>query len=325
MKKTVLFIMINSLLVGFAFSQSTLCFGDKREMKLGSLMPYTKIKVGSAEGYFLIDFGTTASTIDTNGFINSKPKLVPGSKNQFDNFDFYGSWGKVSLNTQNHSNIQGLGTIRQAGILGTDFLCFNIFTIDYVNNELIRNSSNNFCADSVLLKEGFKAASTAGYYSNDLKNLNNTCTPNIPTVPVKIGNISAVAQIDPGFDDNKYRHSVNINQAFFNALIESGITLIENHSAGFQLSTCVNGLKENVKAYKLPYGVAFSITDINGEPIVIHSDANIFLKQTPIEAKSCGGIGSWQIPAAQLGASFLIDTKKVIFDPFHAKVWFYTK
>lgn len=325
MKKNILYILLNFLFIGFTFSQSTQCLGEKREMKLGSLMPYSKVKVGSSEGYFLIDFGTTASTIDTNGFINSKPKLVSGSNNQFDNFDFYGSWGKVNLNIQNHSNIQGLGTIKQAGVLGTDFLCFNVFTIDYLNNELFRNYSNNFCADSILLNEGFKAVSTAGYYSNDLKKLNNTCTPNIPTIPIKIGNISAVAQIDPGFDDRLYRHSVNINQAFFNALVDAGIALIENHIADYQLSTCINGLKESVKAYKLPNGVGFSIIGINGEPIIIHSDANIFLKQTSIEAKNCGGIGTWQIPAAQLGASFLIDAKKVVFDPFKAKVWFYMR
>lgn len=325
MKSTAFFILLNFLLVRFAISQSIQCLGEKREMKLGSLMPYTKVKIDNSEGYFLIDFGTTASTIDTNGFINSKPKPVSGSNNQFDKFDFYGSWGKVNLNIQNHSNIQGLGTIKQAGIIGTDFLCFNIFTIDYVNNQLFRNSSNNFCSDSVLIREGFKAASTAGYYSNDLKKLNNTCSSNIPTVPVKIGNISAVAQIDPGFDDRLYRHSININQAFFNALLDAGIALIETPSANFQLNTCVNGLSENVKAYKLPNGVKFSIIGINGEPIIIHSDANIFLKQTPIEAKFCGGIGTWQIPAAQLGASFLVDAKKVIFDPYKAKVWFYIR
>lgn len=325
MKKIILSILLNSLFVGFGFSQTPQCLGEKRDLKLGSLMPYTKVKVSSSEGYFLIDFGTTGSTIDTNNFINSKPKLVAGSKNQFENLDFFGSWGKVTLNIQNHSNIQGLGTIKQAGILGTDFLCFNVFTLDYSRNELFRNSSNNFCSDSVLLKEGFKAASTAGYYSNDLNKLNNTCTANIPTIPIKIGNASAVAQIDPGFDDRLNRHSVNINQAFFNAIVESGVKLIENPKSDLTLSTCLAGISENVKAYTLPSGVSFSIIGTDGQPVIIHTDTNIFLKQTPIGAKSCGGIGTWQIPAAQLGASFLIDTKKVIFDPFKSKVWFYVK
>lgn len=288
-------------------------------------MPYTKVKVGNAEGYFLIDYGTTGSSIDTMGFINSKPALVTNTTDKFANFDFFGSWGAVSLNIQNHSGIQGLGSMKQAGILGTDFLCFNTFLLDYTTNKLFRGNEQQGCSDSILLRAGFKAASTAGYFSNDLNKLNNNCTPNIPTVPIKIGNAAAVAQIDPGYDDNKYRHAININKAFFNAIRESGIVLLENPSANIVLSTCVNNLQENVKAYKLPKNTTFSITGVDGRPIIVHSDVNIFLKETPPAARTCGGIGTWTIPAAQLGASFLLDAKKVIFDPFKEKVWFYTR
>ncbi len=307
------------------YCQTLPCFNETRELKTGSLMPYTKVKVGHAEGYFLIDFGTTASTIDTNNFIGAKPLLAANSTNKFDNFDFFGSWGTVMLKIQDHSNIQGLGTIKQAGIIGTDFLCFNTFLLDYTNSQLLRGNSDLQCSDSTLNYEGFKPVSTAGFYSNDLQNLNNTCTPNIPTVPIKIGNANAVAQIDPGYDDRLYRHSININQAFFKLIKENGITLIENPQASFSLSTCVSGIKENVKAFKLPTNINFSILGIDGNPIIIHSDVNIFLKETPLEVKSCGGIGTWTIPAAQLAASFLIDAKKVIFDPFEEKVWFFTK
>lgn len=91
------------------------------------------------------------------------------------------------------------------------------------------------------------------------------------------------------------------------------------------LSTCVSGVSENVKAYKLPTGTSFAIIGVDGDPVVVRSDVHIFLKQTPLQAKSCGGIGTWQIPAAQIGASFLIDSKKIVFDPYKSKVWFYSR
>lgn len=325
MGKNVLIILVLLAFSTNSFSQNIDCFGEKRELTLGRTTPYTKVKIGNIEGCFLIDFGTTGSTIDPNNFINGKPISSDKTKSSFEKFDFFGDWGTVNLNVQNHSNIEGLENFKQAGILGTDFLSLNIFTIDYVNKKIYRANYNNFCSDDSLIKMGFKATSTIGYYSNDKNKLNNTCVANIPTIPIKIGNISAMAQIDPGFDDFKFRHSVNINQAFFNALKDAGVMLIENPSSNLTLSTCVNNISELVIAYKLPKGVSFSITGIDGNPIILTSDANIFLKQTPANAKNCGGIGTWQIPAAQIGASFLLDAKKIIFDSFKSKVWFYTK
>ncbi|KJD34592.1 hypothetical protein PK35_02070 [Tamlana nanhaiensis] len=300
-------------------------FGEKYPLKLGQTTPYAKASVGNFEGYFLVDFGTTNSTIDTNNFINGKPFATQNTSNQYANFNFLGPWGTVSLYHQNHANINGLNNFKQAGIIGTDFLTTNIYTLDFQNKAIYKSNSTQFYTNKTLDSLGFKAASTIGYYANDYSKLNNDCTANIPTIPVKIGKISATAQIDSGYDDAKYQHSININQAFFNALIDADIYLVENPSANITLSTCVSYYSEAVKAYTLPEGVQFSITSIDGSPIFLTSDVNIFLKQTPPEAQTCGGIGTWKIPAAQLGASFLMDSKKVIFDPFQSKVWFYTK
>jgi hypothetical protein len=302
--------------------QELSCFNLVQDMTIGSLMPYAKIGVGDCEGYFLLDFGTTGSTIDTNAFGICKPRPLQGSVNRFPNFIFFGSWGAVSLNIQDHSNIQGLGQMKQAGIIGTDFLSNNIFLLDYVNAKIYRSDNPMSCNHDSLKIRGFRAASTKGYYSNKINNLNNSCTANIPTIPVKVGNIAAIAQVDAGYDDRLYRHSVNINLAFFNAIKENGILLVENPAANFTLSTCISNVQERVKAYKLPANTSFSITGIDGEPIMIYGDVNIFLKETPESARSCGGIGGWTIPAAQLGTSFLIDSRKVIFDPFGEKVWF---
>ena len=321
--KTRLTLLFLLAFVSDSYTQDLACFSESQELKVLALMPYTKAKIGKAEGYFLMDFGTTGSTVDTNGFTNGRPLLVANTNDKFDDFDFFGSWGRTSFHLQDHSNIRGLATIKQAGIIGTDFLSLNPYLIDYEMLRVFRANANSVCSDSDLIAAGFKATSTAGFYANDITRLNNTCVSNIPTVPIKIGNAAALAQIDPGFSDIASRHSININKAFFKAIKESGIILVENPSANTRLTTCISGVFENVIAYKLPKGLKFTITGLDGNPIVIHSDVNIFLKDTPIAAKSCGGIGSWTVPAAQLGASFLVDAKKVIFDPYHEKVWFY--
>ncbi|MGJ8744141.1 hypothetical protein [Polaribacter sp.] len=325
--------MKNYIIIVFAFlifsniscSQENVSFGEKRDLKLGKTTAYTKIKIGEVEGYYLIDFGTTLSTIDIHNFINGKPKPAPNSINKFDNFDFFGKWKQVTLNIQDHSNITGLKNFKQAGIIGSDFLTNNIFTFDYEKKLLFRSNKENFLTNKELKDLGFKAISTVGYFSNNQKELNNSCTFNVPTIPIKIGEINAIAQVDSGFDDSLFSHSININQAFYNAIVDAGIILIENPSANLLLSTCKTGVNQLVKAYKLPKGTSFAIISIDGSPIELINDVNIFLKNSTIETFSCGGIGTWKIPAGQIGASFLSDNKKVIFDPFESKIWFLKK
>ena len=298
------------------------CWGEKRPLVIDSQMPYVSVSVGGSKGYFLMDFGTTGSTIDPMRFYSGPaPKPVNQTTNQFDSFDFFGSWGNVTLSVQDHGNIK-LKNVKQAGILGTDFLSLNIFTLDFESQNIYRSAQNSFCNDDELLGQGYKSASTIGYYSNSLDNLNNSCTPNIPTVPVRIGAAYGVAQIDPGFDDSFYHNSVNINLTFFNSILATGLKLKKIDSISIVLSTCVPGVTEKVSGYKLNAGQKFEIIGTNGTPIIISDDAMIFVKDTPSEAKKCGGIGTWQIPAAQIGASFLVECKAVIFDPFKSIVWF---
>ena len=47
----------------------------------------------------------------------------------------------------------------------------------------------------------------------------------------------------------------------------------------------------------------------------------LFLKDSPAAIQSCGGIGTWSEPAAQLGASFVNDGTLVV-DPFSQRLWF---
>ncbi len=49
--------------------------------------------------------------------------------------------------------------------------------------------------------------------------------------------------------------------------------------------------------------------------------AVLFVKHTPPAAKVCGGIGTWGVSAAQVGGSYIVDAKAVVFDPIKHRVW----
>ena len=59
---------------------------------------------------------------------------------------------------------------------------------------------------------------------------------------MRIGNVTAVAQIDTGFDDGRVRHSMNINTTFLAALQRAGIALVPRPEIAMTLSTCQAGV-----------------------------------------------------------------------------------
>ncbi len=117
--------------------------------------------------------------------------------------------------------------IKQAGIVGTDFLSEYVFTLDYMNQWVYKSVEKGFPMDAELIADGFKPASSKGYYSNKYSNLINPETINSPVVAVKIGTVAAKALVDPGLDDYAYYHTVNINKAFYDQLVKANIKLIK--------------------------------------------------------------------------------------------------
>lgn len=315
-----------AFLAASAFSQELKCLGEKKDLIIIKNKAFVKASIGEVPGMFQVDFGTQMTTIDVNGFMGSETTAPnKGTISTFDNFNFYGPLGQANLIIKDYRNFRKSKGFKQAGVLGTDVLASDVFTLDYEKKALYRASADSFCKDEELLKAGFKPLSTAGYYTYDHNSLHNWRTENIPTVPVKIGKASAVARIDPGYIDSSYCHSVNINEAFYKAIRETGVQLQAMPSADHILKTCSDEGSEFVKAYKLPSGVSFEMIGTSGDPVVIASDAILFLMQSPKKARHCPSIGSWTIPAAQIGASFLVERKRIIFDPVSSRVWLYTK
>ncbi len=311
------------------------CLGDARAVTLSGGLPYTQVRVGTAPspyaGAFLIDFATTRSAIDLAAFTAPGPTAsgcnpaMLGQSCTFADLDFFGSWGSVTLVTE--SLAPG-----HAGILGTDFLSENVITLDYRGLRVLSATKITICDDATLAASGFAKLSTTGYYANDLTKLRPASdvdssapvgvqVPNVPTVPVKIAGVTAIAQLDTGFADTVVAHSVNINTAFFDAIqLASPAALVRHAAADLTLSTCA-GVSEPVEAYHLAAGSSFAMIDEGGAPARAAADATIFVKRTPAAAKVCGGIGTWTSPAAQVAASFFVDAGALVFDPFASRVW----
>lgn len=300
------------------------CLGETRSLVISSGMPYTPLRVQGRTGFFVLDLGADGSSISPSTFLGRRgPLPLQGSGNTFVGVDFFGPLAPLSLNVQDHSGIRG--PLPQAGLIGTDLLINHVWTLDYANGLLHRADQASSCADGVLRQTGFQPLSSAGYFGTNAATLSCPAAPrrgpcpNIPSIPVRIGSSMAVAQVDTGYDDGLHSPSLNINRAWFNQLARS-VPLEPHPEANLTLSTCA-GVSEQVLAYRLPPGKAVELVGSDGSAVRRLQGVTLFLKDTPPAARRCGGIGTWDRAAAQLGASFVNDGTLVV-DPFSQRLWF---
>lgn len=314
------------------------CFGSSADLTISSRLPYARAAVGipTYEGEFLVDLATTRSTIDLLAFTAPGPTATGcdpsflGQSCSFAAFDFFGPWGSVQLVTADHSFV--VGSVRQAGILGTDFLATVAVSLDYSHHEIYRALSGALCTDAELAATGLTALSSAGFFASDPTKLAalsevragapaGLAVPNVPTVPLRIAGVDTVVQLDTGFDDSLVPYSINVNEALFAAISQLAPGALERAAdKDIALTTCA-GVAELVEAYGLAAGHAVQFIDGGGSAARSYPTATLFVKHTPPAAQVCGGIGTWTVPAAQLGASFFIDGKLWVFDPFTSRVW----
>jgi len=285
-----------------------------RPLTFARQLPYAEVRIASNSGHFLVDWGTTGSAIDPRHFTPAAPSPAPNTTNRWNEFDFFGPWATVTLSVQDFSAFTD--PIAQAGILGTDFLSLNAYLIDWPAARLSRID----CTPDELRAAGFVAVSTAGYFTDDPTTLPSN-TPNIPTIPIRLGTPTAFpAQIDTGFDDSLRGPAVNINRALYDQLPPNAVQRVP--SADLTLTTCVPGISEPVLAYRIDH-IAGPLTLVatDGASALEVPDVYVFLKDTPAAASSCGGIGTWSTPAAQLGVGVIASARRVVFDPTRSLVW----
>lgn len=307
------------------------CLGESLPLVLEGDLPYVEVRIGAAKGYFLVDFASTFSTIDPRGFTGGTPLPVAGTSDRYAGFSFFGDWGTVTLAKADYAGYGG--AVRQAGILGTDFLSLEVYSVYWARSgaraatavyealgpePLLIRGTSAFCDDVELAHAGLAAASTAGWYSDDLADVGSR--PNVPILPTSLLGVVVPAQVDTGYGDSLVRHAVNANRAAFDRLPRA---LERVPSRDLTLTTCVPGVSETVLAHRLPSDapLAFTTSLASAVGLVSFDDAIIYLKDTPAAARSCGGIGTWSTPAAQLGVSFAADLGLVVFDPLSARLW----
>jgi hypothetical protein len=303
------------------------CLGETRSLIVSSGMPYTPVRVQGRTGFFVVDLGADGSAISPGTFLGGAagPVPLPGSSDRFAGVDFFGPWAPLRLSVQDHSGIRG--PIPQAGLIGTDLLNGHVITLDYAHGLLHRATAEGFCSDDALRRAGFLPLSSRDYYGTSGAALQCPAAPrrggcpNIPTIPLRIGSVAAVAQVDTGYADGLRPPSMNINRALLQRLKQAGVAPIREPGADLTLSSCVRGEAETVLAYRLPAGRAVELVGTNGAAVRRLAGVTLFLKDSPAAIQSCGGIGTWSEPAAQLGASFVNDGT-LVADPFSQRLWF---
>ncbi|MEI6616990.1 MAG: hypothetical protein WCL59_10495 [Cyanobium sp. ELA507] len=303
------------------------CLGETRSLIVSSGMPYTPVRVQGRTGFFVVDLGADGSAISPGTFLEGAagPVPLPGSSDRFAGVDFFGPWAPLTLSVQDHSGIRG--PLPQAGLIGTDLLNAHVITLDYANGLLRRATAEGFCSDGELRRAGFLPLSSRDYYGTSGAVLRCPAAPrrggcpNIPTIPLRIGSVAAVAQVDTGYADGLRPPSMNINRALLQRLERAGMSPIREPGADLTLSSCVRGEAERMLAYRLLAGQAVELMGSDGGAVRRLPGVTLFLKDSPAAIQPCGGIGTWSEPAAQLGASFVNDGTLVV-DPFSQRLWF---
>jgi hypothetical protein len=261
--------------------------------------PYVELTADGKTGPFLIDYGATRSALSANAFAGPEGAVrkaaisLPGIEQAVFHLARYDLLRQPE---------QG-----QLGVIGADLL--SRLTVELTPSAVVLGAEP--CRPQALLAGGLRPVDQTGFFASDLAKIDPR-RPNVPVVFLRLGGVRAFAQIDTGYDDTAYAHSVDINQALFERLVESGIKL--DRVGDSDVWTCDG--HERWPRYRVEER-PLTIENEHGMPIVQTDDFHLVVKR----ANGCGGIADMAEPAAQLGASFLSLFGTVVFDPKNATVW----
>jgi hypothetical protein len=284
-----------------ADGSKSLCGGQRYALSTvpNGASPYIRLTAKGKSGHFLLDYGSTRSSLTATVFASSHGSLgagdlsVPGFKG-----------GQFALERGGFSSLpsgQVLGTI------GTDLL--SQLSVQFTAGSAYLG--NGACPGDRLRALGFVAINQHGFFSSNMAAID-PGHANVPVVYVSFGGVRTFAQLDTGYDDLRYLHTIDINQALFDRLMASGTEL--EQLGELRLETCEGS--ETRKVYRMKNRHAV-IEDERAHPILVTSDVYLSLKKP----NGCGGIAAMSVPAAQLAASFLESFGTIIFDSKTETVW----
>src|SRR6476659_2164497 len=174
--------------------------------------PYVELTADGVSGPLLLDYGATRSSLSASAFsgpdgsIRTAAISLPG----IERADFHLARYYLLLQP-------GKG---QLGVIGDDLL--SQFTVQLTKNTAFLSAET--CRPEALIARGLTPVAQSGFFSSDPSKLA-AGFPNVPVVFLALGDVRVWAQIDTGYEDFVYSRSVDINQALFDRLIESGAKL----------------------------------------------------------------------------------------------------
>ena len=293
-------------IVGFSMDigetdQSALCGGRAytRISVPNGASPYLELTADGVTGPFLLDYGATRSSLSAGVFSGPDGSMrkaaisLPG----IERADFHLARYYLLLQP-------GKG---QLGVIGDDLL--SKFTVELTEGAAFLSPES--CRPEALIARGLTPVAQTGFFSSDPSKIG-AGLPNVPVVFLRLGDVRVWAQIDTGYEDFVYSHSVDINQALFDRLVGSGVRL--DRINDIDIWTCDG--REHRPVYRVE-GRPLTIENESTKQIIEIEDFHLVLKP----ANACGGIADMTEPAAQLGASFLNLFGAVIFDPRNTTVW----
>jgi hypothetical protein len=270
--------------------------------------PYVHMRLGTREGYFLLDTGATYSTVDAKIF-----GLEPGSKATIEGSSFPtitgGMFAAVDLS---HFDAPGG---REAGVIGTDFLSLRTIEFRYDTVRPYAVVSTAPCPARSLEDAGFVAIPQHGHYAADLNRLQ-PGMDNIPVIFLRIGGVIAPAWIDSGFGEgrNARRGVVQVNEQLFRKLREAGVAM---QARGTISNVDCQGTRREETLWQVQHlPLAFGTRE--GQAIVQYGPP---LLQVKPEVTGCGTVAARKEPFALIGAVYLLRWGATVFDPFSERVW----
>ena len=295
-------IPISALAMDFGdHDREALCGGSRfaRIAVPNGASPYVEITANGKSGPFLIDYGGTRSSLSADAFPGPEEEVIKAAISLPGIEEALFHLARYDLLLQPEGG--------QLGVIGGDIL--SRLTVQLTSDAVVIGAEP--CRAETLVARGLTPVAETGFFASDPAKIDPR-RPDVPVVFVRLGEVRAFAQIDTGYEDLVHGRSVDINQALFERLIESGIKL--DRVSDVDLWTCEG--RERWPAYRVKDQI-LAIENEQGKPIVDADDFHLILKR----ANGCGGIAEMTEPAAQLGASFLSLFGAVVFDPKNATVW----
>ncbi len=265
----------------------------------GGAAPYVRLSADGVSGEFLLDYGATRSSLSAAAFAG------PEGSTRNAALSLAGVPAAPFVLRAYDMPLAPSGG--QLGVIGTDIL--SRLAVQLSKRAAFVGAAP--CQTDALRAKGLVPISQSGFFGAD-PTLNDGHHPNVPVVFVSVGGVRAPAQIDTGYDDVVYTHSVDINQPLFDRLTR----------AARRSPMSPTSMSQPARAPRTEASTGSQIARLRSKPTrarrSIRIDSfHLILKR----ANGCGGIAAMTTPAAQLGASFLEVFRTVVFDPGGQTVW----